>query len=869
MKTLNKVISLILVFALSLSVLCSCFSTPDDSGEPSNPSDNVGNTEKPDDSTTKPDDSGNNQTPDGGDNTENGGNNQTPDDSEVEEYPEIVEKPVNPDADAGKNGIEEILLAFADSKIAEAEAEDSYINSTVKFYTFNTLETENNPVALYVIGHGEERVGTDSDVSIIRSLLKEYVVVVLDYNGAEKAVSPYLEESATNHKIDIMEDGAYLGGISYNANQTYLIPAGCRIVRNVEFFNIMKHAPKGVVNKILDVWNGQSQIKTKLGDAWVEAETLDDIVMANGESLTAKDESGNYKYLTYHMDIIYPANPDESVPVIMAASSGANRNVSLSSKSDRYQFAGFLFGGYALSSFDHDYFPFMKDEAGWGHIEPNYSLQTYMGTRFMTAAVRCVKYYSEDLGCSNVNFGIYGHSKSSWVALFKQADLATTDPDNLSEVYTYGGFEKGECFGNQPYQTYKNGTRIENGVTCVYHSMGNGTNECRYLDESNIPQMVGVGEKCEYNSWEKFFITKDVLVKMDASGCNWVPLIMYSVNHTYPPNKSDKLYGYNYYDAFMAFFAYHLKGESAYILHTSVQINGEISEDDGIYVQFTAALNAASALKLVDANGNLVAGEWISARGGTQWIFVPEEGAMSYNNSYKIIVASTIVDDNGNTVEGIEQTFVYIEGKKAPEIIYNSSISGSIVEDTYVASNSTSAQSLDYSTSKDVLGTYSEYYRAYFKFNFSGIISSNDFEAFKDSGKIQFSFAIAKGADSLVDTTKFTFGGFTAGEGTTDVAFSEVTWKNIKSGGIHDTLNWGSATNVLSSESEAVSPENISYYGGVLTFTFDYSEIADMIDTDTGYAVFVLRTVGTSGISIASMENKTYAKPSVSFVYNK
>ena len=99
---------------------------------------------------------------------------------------------------------------------------------------------------------------------------------------------------------------------------------------------------------------------------------------------------------------------------------------------------------------------------------------------------------------------------------------------------------------------------------------------------------------------------------------------------------------------------------------------------------------------------------------------------MTYNASYKIIVDSTIVDDNGNTVEGVESTFVYIEGEKAPEILFNSSISGTIKEDTYVACNSTTAQEADYSTSKDALGTYSEYYRAYFKFNFSAILSSSD-----------------------------------------------------------------------------------------------------------------------------------------------
>ena len=178
------------------------------------------------------------------------------------------------------------------------------------------------------------------------------------------------------------------------------------------------------------------------------------------------------------------------------------------------------------------------------------------------------------------------------------------------------------------------------------------------------------------------------------------------------------------------------------------------------------------------------------------------------------------------------------------------------------------AKAADYSKSKDALGTYSEYYRAYFKFNLSSILSSADFESYKDSGKIQFSFAIAKGAESIDNTTKFTFGGFAAGADTTSVGFNEVTWNNLVTGGSHTALHWGSATNILSSESAAVSPDNISYYNGVLTFTFDYSEIENMIDAD-GNAVFVLRTVGTSGVSVASMENKTYDAPSVSFVYNK
>lgn len=847
---MKRIVSIFVLLTMSLSLLCGCFliEKPDDSGDQGGITDGEN------------DGSGNNENPDNNDQ----GNNANPDDNEGE-------KPTEPDPDAGKNGIDEILLAFSELKANESEFEDTAVNATLKSYTFNKLDVTNaaNPVALYVIGHGEERVGTDSDVSILRDLLEEYVVVVLDYRNAENAVSPYLDESLHDLKLDMMQNGAFLDGISYNSNQTYLIPAGCRIVRNIEFFNIMEHAPKGVEKKIIDIWNNQQQIKDKLGDAWVQAESLSDIVMKNGESLTAKDSDGNYKYLTYHLDIIYPANPEGEVPVIMAASTGAIRNNSLSStKTDRIQYVGFLFGGYAVTSLDHDYFPFMKDEAGWGHIEPNYTLQTYMGTRFLTAAVRCTKYFADEYGYSTEKYGVYGFSKSSWVALFKQSSLATTDPDDLAEIYTYGGFEAGECFGEQPYQTYKNGQKISSGVTCVYHGMGNGTNDCRYLDESNIPQLVGVGEKCEYNSWTKFFNDPNVYLQMEESGTNWIPLIMYGVNHTWPKNVEDKLYGYNYYSAFRSFFAYHLKGEAAELLHTSVKLDGFITEDEEIFLQFNAAVNPEGKIALLDADGNTVAGEWISARGGTQWKFIPEAEALSVGATYKIVLDS-FTDERGEAVSGTEAVFTYAEGEKAPEIIYNSSISGAIAEDTYVASNSATAQEADYSTSKNTLGTYSEYYRAYFKFDFSDILSSADFAAYKDSGKIQFSFTIAKGAESLANTTKFTFGGFTAGEGTTDVAFSEVTWKNLKSGGAHDALNWGSATNILASQSVASASDNISYYNGVLTFTFDYSQIESMIDSETGCAVFVFRTVGTSGISIASMENSTYAAPSISFVYNK
>ena len=201
----------------------------------------------------------------------------------------------------------------------------------------------------------------------------------------------------------------------------------------------------------------------------------------------------------------------------------------------------------------------------------------------------------------------------------------------------------------------------------------------------------------------------------------------------------------------------------------------------------------------------------------------------------------------------------YGELKEAEKTL--TTIAGSIVEDTYVGSNSSSAKQTD-NSQKETLGTYSSYYRTYFKFNFKDILEHQDFEANKADAKVQFSFAVAAG--TVTDETKFTFGGFTPGAGVTDVDFSEVYWNNLISGGSYTGLHWTNANNILDG---VVPGDKVSYADGLVTFTFDYSEIAEFIDPTTGDAVFTFRIGTTSGISLASMESSAYPAATVHFCY--
>ena len=193
------------------------------------------------------------------------------------------------------------------------------------------------------------------------------------------------------------------------------------------------------------------------------------------------------------------------------------------------------------------------------------------------------------------------------------------------------------------------------------------------------------------------------------------------------------------------------------------------------------------------------------------------------------------------------------------------SIAGSIVEDTYVASDSGTAKKTDYSTSKNALGIGSKYYRAYFKFNISNALNSGDFNANDPDAKIQFVFTLTKG--SLDSTTEFTLGFFTPGAGVSDVAFSDIIWNNLSPStgtALYPNLKWDKATNLLDG---VANSEHVEIDGSTVTITFNYSQIADYVDAN-GNIVLTLRT-STTGVSIASMENTTYAIPEIKYVYYK
>ena len=291
---------------------------------------------------------------------------------------------------------------------SESLEDDGYIGIPVRISTYTKgSPTDMTQVITYVMNHAMPRIGTEEDTPILTDFLNDgYIVVILDYLSNEKAVSPDLDWSILNLRTQINK-GAYLGSLRYRKDYNHIIPAGYRMKRDVTYFSYDKHASQGTLERIVEVWN--DYVVPKFGEQYglEEAETIDGCVKPDGSPID----------LDLKMDIIYPSHPKNKVPLFMLASSSENRIKSTLTQ-NRPHFIGFLMRGYAAVNYDHEYIPMARDDH-YGYFQP-YGLQGWNGVKTQTAAVRCARYYADELGYDKENVGVWGHSKSSFCVILSE-----------------------------------------------------------------------------------------------------------------------------------------------------------------------------------------------------------------------------------------------------------------------------------------------------------------------------------------------------------------------------------------------------------------------------------------------------------------
>jgi hypothetical protein len=92
------------------------------------------------------------------------------------------------------------------------------------------------PAVIYLSGLAVPRVGTVPDDTLLAEFAAQgYGVLRLDYNGDKRADLPGLVADLVKLRADL-RDGHLLAGEAIDLNRVFIVPSGCRLLRDVEFY---------------------------------------------------------------------------------------------------------------------------------------------------------------------------------------------------------------------------------------------------------------------------------------------------------------------------------------------------------------------------------------------------------------------------------------------------------------------------------------------------------------------------------------------------------------------------------------------------------------------------------------------------------
>ena len=549
------------------------------------------------------------------------------------------------------------------------KADDGYIGIPVNYAVYaedNSASTRD--VIYYVINHAGERIGTESDESIIESYVKEgYVVVTVDFLNNPLSVSPNIEFSLAKMRTTFRNAGFTGTNIKPHRDFEYFLPAGYRIKRDVVYFDILKHAVNGTTDYIVDVWNrviaNNSKYTDNNGNMLPTATKFSDLVKKDGTPIETK----------YKLDIIYPSMPKYKTPVYAMAATQGNRHKYAVEEAEPH-FAGFNFKGYTTVNYDHEYIP-MAREDHYGYFDP-FSISTWNAPYVARAAIRCIRYYAKELGYDTEHIGVTGISKATpSIAVLSNKNNETIEPSA-----TFSSNPDGITPEPQPFLTYDDGSKISSEVNVVYIAAGGGAqNYKKNVKADNRPTLISCGKNDPYGCWSYWYPMVDHYKSLGS--LHYMAMGMEDKGHEYP-NGYDNKFEYERYDMFMKFFDRYLKPgqynpEVMYVTPNNNIKNASPFED--ISVKFVDKMDVQSVkngIKVTNAaTGSAVNGTYNVSEGDSMFDFVHDP--LTAGQIYKIEVTTGCKNAEGNFVE---KTYT-----KQFKVIGNESIEN--IADTYISAS--------------------------------------------------------------------------------------------------------------------------------------------------------------------------------------
>ena len=682
----------------------------------------------------------------------------------------------NENANEKVDAMNEIREVFDENyKVGESYLldDDGYIGIKVELTTYYDYKTfgaakpvlGGTNVALYFVNTNTERTGRETDVNIISDLISRgFAVVTVDYFNDPRAGSSALDWSSQEVRKHVINgtcfsDKAVFPSGTYK--DTYVLPAGCNVTPFAGFWSIDEHGADGTLDRIVEVWNNDFRgVKGSTVVNWTRTEidgSGNEIIVqkatqtgfdgsapqwysdADAKNPVDKDspdakyikikhtlaqsitdctaKDGSPLSLDLDMHIVYPVDPEETVPVILQSGSSEYLNTGKTGDDTRPQHNGYLFRGYAAVIYDHLYVP-MAHNQYYGYFDgsregsvtgdhASYTLHFINNIKVDTAAVRYIRYlaltepekYSFDVDA----IGVYGNSKGGMFMFVGSADLKeyteirdgmtlaesidarindyesnryavghhgeTRYQRGITEDYTVGGYTvRGGKL--QPWTTYIDKDGVEKEILSYVSYM--------YIANAGNASSIKAGHAPIFN-----IMCLDDPLGNCYSSSNQIAAATHTLNipsmsfvvdightFTYGP---DINYGVDTYQAMFDFSDYYLKGTAVKVIYTDPIVSfADMDTYAPITIKFSGAVSREEIAKITlrDSDGNAVEGIiWESSYGNTEWKLI--HGGLFGGEEYTLTVPEGFTGENGApTAEAFVATYrTRTEERLAPSVI--------------------------------------------------------------------------------------------------------------------------------------------------------------------------------------------------------
>ncbi len=591
---------------------------------------------------------------------------------------------------------------------SELKKDDGYIKTPVHLYIYTDGKEagQTRDVIFYVINHAGERIGQESDTSIVGSYIDEgYVVIVVDYLKDPRTVSPNVEHSLAKLREYYMVNKTGFSGtkIAVRKNYAYFLPAGYRLARDIVYWEQDIHASFGTMEYIVKVWNEYIAGKKKVnGELAKPAETIDDCTKPDGSPMDFR----------LRLDIMYPSQPKEETPVYAMAATQAEMHMH-TCESDSCQLVGFSFNGYTTVTFDYVYVPMARADH-FGYISP-YGTHSKNAAKMARAAIRCIRYYAEQFGYNDELIGVGGISKGTPPPSF----LSIIGNKDVPEVSRFASDPNGDRFegdvldadGNviktaeQPFLTYEGGYdgktayygndadkkgEISSEITVAYCAAGDGAN-WMYGSTSKydrVPMVLSCGKLDQYKCWDHW---PKIVAHFEKNAVNpYLAMGMEEQGHVYPTGY-DPVLGYDRYPQMLKFFDYYLKPERytpSVVWMTPLDGADVVAVNETVKVKFISPMKPetlADGLVITDANGKKLEGTWMPDELNTLFTFL--HNGLEAGQEYKIEINSALQDEKGTAYSDSFVRHFVTEGSHSYALIADTYVSAKNPDTVYGKEN--------------------------------------------------------------------------------------------------------------------------------------------------------------------------------------